>query len=89
MKPSGRYYTSKQIQQELHVTPAYISRIRSFIRKHPERYGIYGVCGNLTNIMAFIDAKAVHNEITKGIEVPEFDMEMAARMLGVHEYAVK
>ena len=89
MMPHGRYMTTQQIQAILHVTPSYISRIRAFIRKHPERYGIYAVSGRLTNIMAFLDAKSVYKQINKGVEVPEFDMDMAARMLGVYEYAVK
>ena len=77
----GRYMTTKAIADLFDCHATYISTIRAFIRRHPERYSYYAIQGNLTNVFAFMDARVFKQAIERGHDVPPFDIDAAARML--------
>lgn len=78
----GRYLTTQDIADRFGCKKTYISTIRAFIRRHPERYTYYAIQGHLTNVFAFMDARVFRQAIERGQDVPPFDIEAAARMFG-------
>lgn len=77
----GRYLTTQEIANIFDCGTTYVSTIRGFIKRHPDRYSYYAVIGNLTNICAFMDARVFKQAIERGHDVPPFDIDAAARML--------
>lgn len=50
------YAKSKKLADEFNISLTAVREVRRFIAEHPERYGPYGLIGNLIYIPAFIDA---------------------------------
>lgn len=78
----GRYMTTKEIADMFDCGTTYVSTIRTFIKRHPDRYSYYAIIGNMTNVPAFMDARVFKQAIERGRDVPPFDVDAAARMLG-------
>lgn len=71
----------KQIKQYFQVSDTLTTQVRAFIRKHPERYGPYSVAGIFTHGGAFLDAYTYRKAINRGEAVPDYNEEMAVRMV--------
>lgn len=79
----GYYMSKKEICNCFHVGQSVYTNIRRIIREHPERYSYYAVIDNLTSSQAFADAKVFRKQLEKGEQIPAFDPDAAAALLGV------
>ena len=76
------FMTISEIASEFGYNRTTITNVRSFIRRHADRYGNYGVPGHLTSRCAFLDALAFKQAINKGYPVPEFDPTEIRKLMG-------
>lgn len=76
------YMKRKDLRELIDCGDTLVTACRRFIADHPERYTIYGNVGNLTNVLAFIDAQKFYKSDRA---LPPFRPERIAKMLGFTE----
>lgn len=85
-QPLGRYWKSTWIKEKFDIKSATFTKVRNLIRQHPERYSYYAIDGRNTDVCAFFDAKVFAKKLINGSDLPPYDPEAIAKMIGVlHE----
>lgn len=75
------YRKGKELRELFSVSERTYSKVRKVIANNPERYGIYGTLGVVTDDKAFADALKFHKQFESGLAVPPFRPEDAAAIL--------
>lgn len=77
------YMKRKNLRELIDCGDTVVTACRRFIAEHPERYTIFGNVGNLTNVLAFVDALKFYK--SENTALPPFRPERIAAMLGITE----
>lgn len=75
------YRKGKELRDMFRVSERTYSKVRKVIADNPERYGVYGTLGIVTDDRAFADALKYHKSFECGLSVPPFNPEDLARVL--------
>ena len=82
-QPMGRYWKSAWIKERFDIKSATFTKVRKLIRQHPERYSYYAIDGHNTDVFAFFDAKIFAKQLKAGADLPPYEPEAIAKMIGV------
>ena len=75
------YRKGKELRAMFSVSERTYSKVRKVIAENPERYGIYGTLGMVTDDRAFADALKFHRQFENGLAVPPFCPEDATAII--------
>lgn len=78
------YAKSKKLADEFNISLTAAREVRRFIAEHPERYGPYGLIGNLIYIPAFIDAYKCHRTPEDAVRPPYMPEQALELIKGVN-----
>lgn len=71
----------KELRDIFRCSDRTYSKVRKIIVNNPERYGVYGVCGLVTDDRAFADALKYKTLFEKGYKLPPYRPEEASLLL--------
>ncbi|MBQ1296508.1 MAG: hypothetical protein IIY21_20850 [Clostridiales bacterium] len=77
--------TGKEIRTVFRVADRTYTKVRRVIATNPDRYGVYAVCGRLTDDQAFADAYKYLTILEHGLTAPPYRPEEVQKVM--REYA--
>lgn len=75
------YRRGQEIRDVFRVSERTYCKVRKVIADNPERYGLYGTLGIVTDDRAFADALKYRRRIENGLAVPPFNPENAGALI--------